>query len=54
MRLSSCFARNQSGRDPGPPSFPCGATRARYLLEQNRKGALSDDEAAELEQLGQL
>jgi hypothetical protein len=28
--------------------------RASYLLEQNRAGALTEDEAAELEQLGQL
>ncbi len=28
--------------------------RAHYLLEQNRRGELTDDEAAELEQLGQL
>lgn len=28
--------------------------RASYLLERNRAGELTDDEAAELEQLGQI
>ena len=28
--------------------------RARYLLEHNERGDLTDDEAAELERLGQL
>ncbi len=54
MRLSSCLRGTSPAEIPGRRPSRAAQTRARYLLEQNRKGALSDDEAAELEQLGQL
>ena len=49
------FARGSSSREivqfrPSPPA----QERARYLLQRNKSGELTDDEGAELERLGEL